>query len=311
MPKRIGLLFGMERTFPAALAERVEALGEGRVSCEPVRIGALRQDRPPPYDVILDRISHEVPFYRTFLKQCVFEGVQVVNNPFWFAADDKYFGNLAAIRAGVAVPRTVLLPHHDHPPNTQAESYTNLAFPLDWDAVFSYLGFPIFLKPMDGGGWRDVHRCADPDEFFAAYDASHTLCMMAQEEIVFDDYFRCYGIGREHVRVMRYDPRRPHHERYVRDAGPIEPAVLERVERDCLALCRALGYDFNTVEFAMRDGVPVAIDFTNPCPDADRASVGEDNFGWVVEAAARLLVDRALHPRPFELTGTWPTEAGA
>jgi len=309
MPKRIGLLYGMERSFPAALAERVNALGEGEVVCEPLRTGALRQDRAPAYDVILDRISHEVPFYRTLLKQCAAAGTQVVNNPYWFSADDKYFGNIVAQRAGVAVPKTFLLPHKDHPPGTGADSFSNLTFPLDWEGLFNELGFPIFVKPMDGGGWKDVYRCTNPEEFFAAYDKSHTLCMMAQEAIRFTEYFRCYGIGRNAVRVMRYDPGRPHHERYVRDAGPVDAKLLARVERDCLALCRALGYDFNTVEFAVRDGVPIAIDFTNPCPDADRHSVGEENFTWVVETSARFLVDRALHPLPLELTGTWPEDA--
>jgi len=308
MVKRIGLLFGMERSFPGALAEEVNRIGEGKVVCEPVNVGASFQDRRPPYDVILDRISHEVPFYRTFLKQCAFQGVQVVNNPFWFSADDKYTGNLIAMQAGVAVPRTVLLPHQQHPPNTQAESYTNLKFPLEWDDVFTYLGFPIFMKPMDGGGWRDVYKCDNPDEFFRAYDKSHTLCMMAQEAIDFTEYFRCYVIGREHVHLMRYDPKQPHQNRYVRGAPPIEPALKAKLERDCLALCGALGYDFNTVELAMRDGIPYAIDFTNPCPDAEVKSVGEDNFGWVVQHAARFLVQRALEPRPFELTGTWPQE---
>jgi hypothetical protein len=308
MAKRIGLLFGMERTFPGALAEEVNRIGEGRVVCEPVSIGASIQDRRPPYDVILDRISHEVPFYRTFLKQCAFQGIQVVNNPFWFSADDKYTGNLIAMQSGVAVPKTALLPHQSHPPNTQAESYTNLKFPVDWDEVFAYLGFPIFMKPMDGGGWRDVHKCDNPDEFFKAYDSSHTLCMMAQEAIDFTDYFRCYVIGREHVHLMRYDPRQPHHARYVQDAPPLEPALKAKLERDCIALCTALGYDFNTVELAVRDGIPYAIDFTNPCPDADRKSVGEDNFAWVVQTSARFLVQRALEPRPFEITGTWPQE---
>ena len=307
MAKRIGLLFGMERSFPGALAEEINRLGGGEVVCEPVNIGAIRQDRKPDYDLILDRISHEVPFYRTFLKQCQFQGVQVVNNPIWFSADDKYFGNLVAMQSDVAVPKTVLLPHQSHPPNTEAESFTNLRFPIEWDEVFEYLGFPVFMKPMDGGGWRDVHKCDNPEEFFRAYESSHTLCMMAQEAIEFTEYFRCYGIGREVAHIMPYDPKQPHHLRYVQDAPPIEPDLYAKLERDCLALCRALGYDFNTVELAVRDGIPYAIDFTNPCPDAEVKSVGEENFAWIVQASSRFLIERARNPIDLEVTGSWPS----
>jgi len=308
MAKRIGVLFGMERNFPYALANEVTRVSGGKVQGEPVLIGALRQDQPPPYDVILDRISHEVPFFRTFLKQAAFLGTQVVNNPFWFSADDKYFGNLVAIQQGVAVPRTVLLPHKQHPPNTTSDSFSNLQYPLPWDDILQYLGFPIFLKPAYGGGWKDVYRCDGPVEFFEAYAKSRDLCMMAQEGIEFTEYFRCYVIGRERVHLMRYDPKAPHHERYVKNPPPVDRALRSRLERDSIALCKALGYDFNTVEFAVRDGIPYAIDFTNPCPDAEPASVTQENFAWVLQNAAEFLVDRARNPKPLEVAGSWVSQ---
>ena len=311
MVKKVGILYGMERSFPPVLAEAVARASGGRVAAEPVQVGHLRQDREPGYDLILDRISHEVPFYRTYLKSAAARGTQVLNNPFWWSADDKYLDNVIASAAGVAVPRTVLLPHKDHPPNTTAESFSNLAYPLDWDAVFSYLGFPAFLKPAYGGGWRDVYKVDDPAAFFRAFDGTHTLCMMGQEAIEFTEYYRCYVLGRERVRVMRYDPKAPHERRYVRDAPPADARLLARVEADALTLCRELGYDFNTVEFAIRDGVPYAIDFMNPAPDCDLGSVGEENFRWVVRNAAEILADRALHPRPLELTGSWPARRPA
>ena len=306
MAKRIGLLFGMERDFPATLAAEINRRAGGDVVCEPINAEAPTQDDGRLYDLILDRISHEVPFYRTWLKQCCMNGTQVINNPFWFAADDKYFGNLVAMRNGVAVPKTVLLPHKSHPPGTEAESFTNLRFPIEWGRVFEYLDFPIYMKPSDGGGWKHVYRCTCPDEFFAAYERTGDICMMAQEEIVFTEYFRCYGLGRERVHIMRYDPKAPIHKQYVRNPPPLDPELKARLERDVLALCNALGYDFNTAEFAVRDGVPFAIDFTNPCPDAAPQSVGDANFAWVLDNAADFLIDRVKNPRPFEMTGTWP-----
>jgi len=303
--KKIGLLFGVEDSFPWALVDAIAARGGGEVVAEAVSISALRDTQSFDYALILDRISHEVPFYRTFLKVAAARGVQIVNNPFWWSADDKYFGNIVADAVGVATPRTMLLPHKHRPPNTEAASYRNMRF-VDWNGVFEYLGFPIFLKPAYGGGWKDVYKVDDAGAFFTAYDSSRDLVMMAQEAIAFDSYFRIYVIGRERVHLMRYDPSQPFERRYVRDASPLEPDLVVRLRRDALALSVALGYDMNTVELAVRGGVPYAIDFTNPAPDADRYSIGDDNFEWIVSNMADVLVDRVRNPRPFELTGAWP-----
>jgi glutathione synthase/RimK-type ligase-like ATP-grasp enzyme len=308
-PRRIGILFGMERQFPPALVDRINAAGGGDVVAEPLRVGLVRQEDLPRYDLILDRISHEVPFYRTYLKVAAARGARVVNNPFWWSTDDKFLGNVIAAEAGVAVPRTVLVPHKHYPPNTRGESFSNLEFPLDWEAMFEYLGFPIFLKPAYGGGWKDVYRADDPSEFFAAYDRTRDLCMIAQEGILFTEYFRCYVIGRERVRAMPYDPAAPFERRYVRGGSPIPTALAQRLEHDCVALCQALGYDFNTVELAVRDGTPYAIDFMNPAPDCDRFSVGDENFEWVLTNSAAFLMDLVMQPAKLELTGEWPAHA--
>ena len=303
--KRVGILFGMEEHFPWALVNAINEKAGDEIEASPVEISSIRDDISTNYDLIVDRISHDVPFYRAYVKAAAACGATLINNPFWWSADDKFMDNLVARAAGVAVPKTVLLPHKEHPPNTKASSFRNMKF-VEWDAVFEYLGFPIFLKPADGGGWRDVYKCDDPGEFFASYDRTRDLCMIAQEAIDFTDYFRCYVIGRERVHIMRYDPRHPHHERYVKDAPPIDDAMDRRLRRDCIALCEALGYDMNTVEFAVRDGVPYAIDFMNPAPDADPFSVGQENFDWVVDNLSDVVIDRVRHPRGFEPTGSWP-----
>jgi glutathione synthase/RimK-type ligase-like ATP-grasp enzyme len=292
--KRIGVLFGQERSFPLALVDRINASGADGVTAEPVKVGGVSLEALRKYDLILDRISQDIPFYRAILKKFVADGTIVVNNPFWWSADDKFFNNVLANRIGVAVPKTVILPSNQHPPDTTSESMSNLVFPLEWDEIFSHIGFPAFFKPYSGGGWKHVYRVTNPDEFFAAYRDSGEHVMTLQEEIVFQDYFRCYAIGRKHVHIMRYDPRRPYHERYVKNGQPIEPALLERLRSDCLKLTEALGYDFDTLEFAVRDGVPYAIDFLNPAPDADPASVGQENFEWVLEHASKWLVERVL-----------------
>jgi hypothetical protein len=129
---------------------------------------------------------------------------------------------------------------------------------------------------------------------YAAYDESAQLCMTLQAAVNFEEYFRCYVVDQRVVHVMRYDPKQPHHLRYVPGNPPPEPALGERISGDALKLCRALGYDLNTVEFAVEGGVPYAIDFMNPAPDAGLESVGADNFRWIVKAVADMAIERAL-----------------
>jgi hypothetical protein len=297
---KIGILYGMEDSFPPALVDRINSILEMRkvadLRAESLKVGGVEMAEPSGYKLIVDRISHDIPFYRSFLKNAVLTGTTVINNPFWWSADDKFFNYALAIKLGVAAPRTVLLPHKNFPEGTTAKSMRNLEYPLDWDGIFSYIGFPAWLKPHDGGGWKHVYKVESREEFFAAYDQTDRLCMTLQQGIEFEDYFRCYVVNRERVHIMRYDPKQPHHLRYVPGNPPPEPAMNERLVKDSLTLCRALGYDLNTVEFAVQDGIPYAIDFMNPAPDAGLESVGPDNFEWIVNAVAEMAIDRAQQP---------------
>ncbi len=292
--KKIGIIFGMENTFPPALVEKINSMKVDGISAEFVKLGGVKMAEPSGYRVIIDRISQDIAFYRAYLKNAALTGTIVINNPFWWTADDKFFNYALATKLGVAIPPTVILPHNQHPPGTTDQSMRNLMFPLNWEEVFDYVGFPAFLKPYDGGGWKNVYHVHSPEEFFKAYNESGHLCMTLQRGVNFKEYFRCYVVGQDKVHIMQYDPRAPHHERYVKNPPPVERTLLERVEKDARTLCRALGYDLNTVEFAVEEGVPYAIDFMNPAPDADVNSVGRENFDWVVNAVAELAVKKAL-----------------
>ena len=298
----VGLLCGREYAFPPAFIAKVNQLGKkDGVAAEFVKLGGTRMGEPARYRVIVDRISHEVEYYRGYLKHAVLQGAYVINNPFWWTADDKYFNYSVAAKLGIAIPKTVLLPQKGYPKDVDitAESLHNMEYPIDWDGMLDYVGRPAILKPYSGGGWKNVYRVTNPDEFFEAYRASGQHVMTLQEEIVFQEYFRCYVLGAKHVRIMRYDPRQPHENRYVRAEVPIEPSLEERLRGDCLKLTGALGYEFDTVELAVRDGIPYAIDFLNPAPDADVASIGADNFEWIVDQSATWLVERVAEgPRP-------------
>lgn len=302
--KKIGILFGKERSFPMAFIERVNSKGVEGIVAEPVRIDKALQGEPSGYAVILDRISQDVPFYRTWLKNAALTGTAVINNPFWWSADDKYFNNCLMTKVGVPVPRTAILPSRELPTDTSDESFSNLAYPLDWEHIFRYVGFPAYMKPFAGGGWKHVYKIKDAEDFFRKHSETGQLVMLLQEEIVFTEYYRCYCIGGKYVRIMSYEPRNPHHLRYVADWKPSAERI-QLMTDIVLRINQYLGYDFNTVELAVRDGVPYAIDFCNPAPDADRQSVGDENFEWVVETAANFAIEKALAYQEDRDNLTW------
>lgn len=292
--KKVGLLVGREESFPEELADRINERGKGETVAEFITVGGVRAVESRRYDLIIDRISHEVPFYRGFVKRCALEGTIIINNPFWWSADDKFFNFSLAVKLGVAVPKTVLLPQKDYIKGIVGKSLRNLEFPLDWKGIVEYVGMPAILKPFDGGGWKNVSRVDSIEDLWREYDQTDILCMTLQEFIAFDQFVRCYCIGQEAVMIMPYDPTKPYlsGEQYIYDANYLSPKLKDRVTKDVRTLCTALGYDINTVEFAIKDGVPYAIDFMNPAPDADLHSVGEFYHNWVTNAVTDLVFKR-------------------
>ncbi|MFC6876413.1 RimK family alpha-L-glutamate ligase [Flavobacterium myungsuense] len=305
--KKIGILFGMEDTFPQAFIDRVNSKNEKGIIAEAVSIDKVIQNKDGEYAVIIDRISQDVPFYRAYLKNAALTGTNVINNPFWWSADDKFFNNALADKLGAPLPNTVILPSAEHPTDTTGKSFRNLKYPMDWEAIFEYIGFPAYMKPYAGGGWKNVYRLENRDEFWDVHKETGQLVMMLQEEIVFTEYFRVYCLGCKAVKIMQYEPRNPHHLRYVIDGPSVDKKLLATIKDYTLRLCKGLGYDFNTVEFAVSDGIPYAIDFGNPAPDAELTSVGEENFEWVVEEAAKMAIAAAKKQKPGKMNLTWGT----
>ncbi len=305
--KKIGILFGMEDTYPQAFIDRVNSKGEKGIIAEAVSIDKVIQNKGGEYAVIIDRISQDVPFYRAFLKNAALTGTNVINNPFWWSADDKFFNNCLADTLGVPLPNTVILPSNEHPTDTTSKSFRNLKYPMDWEGIFDYIGFPAYMKPYAGGGWKNVYRLENKQEFWDKHQETGQLVMLLQEEIVFQDYYRVYCLGCKDVRIMPYEPRNPHHLRYVVENPNTDKKLMATIKDYTLRLCKGLGYDFNTVEFAVRDGIPYAIDFGNPAPDAELTSVGAENFEWVVETSAKMAISFAKKQKPGQSNLTWGT----
>lgn len=302
MQKKVGLVVGREWSWPPAFIEEVNKRDAGVVA-EFAKLGGDHHDGPVPYDVLIDRISHEVPMYRSYLKKAVLEGKTVINNPFMWSADDKFFGAALATKLGVASPKTVLLPNKDYVPGiVPSESLRNLKFPLDWDALARYIGMPCILKDAHGGGWKEVYVCHTVQELIENYNSSGLLTMIVQEFIQWDQFVRCLCLGQEEVLPMHYDPKA---RKYIVDDDYLAPAMRERIIKDSRTLCGALGYDMNSLEYAVKDGVPYAIDFMNCAPDMDVYSLTPTYFEWVVKGMADLAIKLALEPRRQAVEANW------
>lgn len=290
---KIGVIVGHEWSWPPAFIEEVNQRAAG-VTAEYAKLGGTRMNGPCEYAVLVDRISNDVPYYRSYLKNAVLQGARVINNPFMWTADDRFFEASLATRLGVASPRTVVLPNKDYVPGiVHNESLRNLIYPVPWSEYIEYLGgFPVILKDAHSGP-KSVSMVNNWDELWHAYNSSGMRTMLLQEHIEWDSYLRVMCLGQQDLLVMNYDP---NHGKY--SEHNLLPELHERVANDCRMLVSALGYDMNTVEVAIKDGVPYAVDIMNPVPDMDIYSLGEVRHHWCVTHMADLCIRLAKESQP-------------
>jgi glutathione synthase/RimK-type ligase-like ATP-grasp enzyme len=303
-PVKIGLFVGREWSFPPAFIEEVNnRTDKTGVIAEYMKVGGTMMNEAVEYKVIIDRISHEVPYYRSFLKNAALQGVRVVNDPFMWTSDDKFFGASLITELGLHSPRTVVLPNKEYVPGiVHSESLRNLTYPMDWRRLVDYVnGFPCVLKDAHGGGWRDVYVVNSMEELMLRYNQSGLLTMIVQEFIEWDEYARCMGLAQQEVHVMRYDPKR----RFYHPEHGFDAKMHKILHDATLKICQTFGYDMNTCEFAVKDGIPYAIDFMNPAPDMDVNSLGKGHFDWIVQHMADNMIDLALNGAPTKARYAW------
>lgn len=300
---RIGVLRGRENSFPDAFIAKVNSMGKG-VSAEYIHLGGTKLNEPVPYRVVLDRMSHEVPYYAVYLKMAALQGTYCINNIFWRTADDKFFGYAAAEKLGISEPRTVVLPNREYVEDVTAESLRNL-WPSDFAMYLDYVGTPCILKPAFGGGWKDVHKIHSLEDLLSHYNSSGQKTMMLQQFIEWDTYIRVPTIGRRHVRAIRYDPAPGGMGGYHQDYDVLPRKLRDRAEELSLKFNQALGYDMNALEFAVKDGVFYGIDLTNYTPDLDYKSLKDAHFPWAVETMAGFAVEKALAGEPTPAVPDW------
>ena len=305
----IGLLLGTEDDWPTAFEEILRRLGRvggpdgsqhvfdtERITIEPFSL----RDRPR-YHLVIDRLAYWYYHPREWLKKiAMMDGVYLLNSPFTFQSMEKHAAYCAMMRLGLKVPETVLVPFK-HPLDNARYAYTAARYnkPFDLDAIAERIGYPLFMKPYDGGAWRGVSRIRNPAELHAAYDASGEMLMHLQKAIDYDVFARSLSIGAETM-VMRFQPDQPMHHRYAVDHSFLSPQVGDEVVTIGRLVNAFFRWEFNSCETLVSESEVYPIDYANACPDVALTSL-HYYFPWAMKALVKWCVFALVTGRPARL----------
>src|SRR5499426_4603294 len=294
----IGLLLGMEEDWPRAFESLTQQLGafdyEGnehvldteRVTIEPFNLRATTR-----HSLVIDRLAHWYYHPREWLKKvALMDGVYLLNSPFTFQSMEKHAAYCAMMRLGLKVPDTVLVPYKN-PVDNARYAYTAARYnrSFDLDAIAERIGYPLFMKPYDGGAWRGVSRIRNPAELHAAYDQSGEMLMHLQKAIEdYDVFARSLSIGAETM-VMRFEPDQPMHSRYAVDHSFLAPETGTEVVTIGRLVNAFFRWEFNSCETLIKDGEVYPIDYANASPDVALTSL-HYYFPWAIKALVKWCV---------------------
>ncbi|MEO5617993.1 MAG: hypothetical protein ABIS67_09490 [Candidatus Eisenbacteria bacterium] len=312
--RRIGLSLGADLCWPICYEAIVRQLdlklpiGREQVSFEVERVTIEPYDlrQPCRYDVVLDRLTHWYGMSREWIKKAVImDGLYVFNNPWAIQSMEKHTSYCAMMRLGMPVPDTWMVPAkaYDWKPDLEVtlQRYARL---FDLGEVGEKVGYPMYMKPYDGGGWQGVSRLDDETRLRESYEASGTHLMHLQRAVdPWDRFVRCIALGPQ-TRVVRYDPAQPLHDRYTMDRGFVSDDERSLLEDMTLTINAFFNWDFNSCEAMHRDGVWHPIDFANACPDSQVTSL-HFHFPWMVMANLRWSLFCAATKRPMKLNQDW------
>jgi hypothetical protein len=312
--RTIGLSLGADICWPLCYEQIVEQLGlsipweheDVSLAVERVTIEPYDLRQPCKYTMVLDRLTHWYSPSREWIKKAILmDGLYVLNNPWAVQSMEKQTTYCAMMHLGMPIPDTWLVPPKSYEPlpdlRPTLHRYAKL---FDLGAVGRTLGYPVFIKPYDGGGWKGVSRVADDAALRAAYDASGKLVMHVQKAIEpYDCFVRCIGIGPQ-TRLVRYDPDVPLHDRYTMDRDFVTAEEARLLEDQTLTINAFFGWDFNSCESLRKGGVWHPIDFANACPDSQVTSL-HMHFPWLVKAKIRWSVFCAVTRRTMRKTLDW------
>jgi hypothetical protein len=294
-PQLIGLLLGTEEDWPRAFEHLLAQLGpiehggeRHELTCERITIEPFDLRARPRYDLVVDRLGWWYTVPREWLKKIsLMDDVYLLNNPFTFQAMEKHSAYCAMMRLGLKVPATWLIPHKSPPENPRfqptAERYN---LPFDLADIAAQVGYPLYMKPFDGGQWVGVTRVRDSTELQSVYDSSGERLMHLQAAVEdFDVFARSLSIGAETM-VMHFEPDRPMHDRYQVDHDFLSEETGEEVVTISRLVNAFFRWEFNSCETIVKDGVAYPIDYANASPDVALTSL-HYYFPWAIRALVR------------------------
>lgn len=288
--KNIGLLFGAESSFPIALINFINT-HNSNISASIISIGAIKNTDKIPFDIIYDRISHYVPMYKSYLKMAAYNGVKVINNPNSNCYENNFFHSVYATKNNLNIPKAVLLPSKELPSGVNSEHLHNLIYPINWDEVFNYIGFPAILKSNIAYNLYNEYEIYNQSEFFSAYDITGNNPMILQEYIDYDYYYRVFNIDKNNIRIVSYNPSKPIHLRYDKIQTKTNNILAKELAKISTQIANFFDIYFNSSEFAIKDNKPYIINFLNPAPKIDKELMYEEDFDWLVEQTGNMLVN--------------------
>ncbi|KAA3612443.1 MAG: hypothetical protein DWQ01_04670 [Planctomycetota bacterium] len=312
--RKIGLSLGADLCWPICFEDILNDLKpsvrvggeEIRFQVDRVTIEPFDLNQPTRYDIVLDRLTHWYHTSREWIKKAVImDRLYVLNNPWSVQSMEKQTSYCAMMKLGLPIPTTWLLPpkEYEDTPDLQPtlERYAKL---FDLDEIGRKIGFPFFMKPYDGGGWVGVTKIDNESDLQQAYDKSGKFVMHLQKGILpYEEFVRCVGVGPQ-VLTVRYDPAAPLHARYTDAVDFLSADQLSELRKITLTINSFFGWDFNSCESLLQDGIWAPIDFANPCPDSQVTSLNF-HFPWLVKAKLRWALFVAATKKSMRVNLDW------
>ena len=298
--KKIGLIIGEEQDWPDAVIEIINQ--QPGYDASLVKLGATFMDAPVPYDLIFDRISHEIPYYRVYLKYAVTHGTYIINNPFTWSSDNRFLGTALVNKLGLTSPKTAVLPNKNVDMDARPGSFRNLEYPMKWKEIIEYVGVPAIFKDIHSGGRRQVHRVTNVDELLQHYDESGIRTTLLQQLIESDIHIHCFVFGQEHVLALRYSLKNG---RYLPDSIPQDDETGKKLCDSARKLTQAYQYDINMVEFVIQGETTFVINSTNPSPVIDLHLMTPEQFNWCVQQSVAIVLERTKRPLPQHIISSF------
>ncbi len=291
--KLVGFIIGREKDMPDAVMGILNEQYDG-IAAEMVKMGGTFLDEEIPYDVIIDRMSHEIPYYHAYVKFAAMNGCYVINDPFVWTNDTKFFAGALMRKLDIRMPRTVVLPNKDVATDTVPDSFRNLTYPMDWEAIVNYIGSPAIFKDVRSGGRRFAHRVNNVEELIQRYDESGTRTMILQQVIESENQYHCMVIGGEKSLLMPYSLGTG---RYFEGDTGLDSGIAQRMTETAVRIAQVYGYEINMTEFVRQGDELYLINATNPAPLISHDLMTDEQFNWICREIAALAADRAQAPR--------------